>query len=142
MATGATSIPKPLPRVSEELAPFFAAARRRQLVVQRCDDCGTLRFPARELCAGCLSRRASWVPVSGRGRVLSFYVMHQVYHPAFAAEVPYAVVVVELDEGPRLTTSLVACGPAEIRIDMPVEVTFEDRSDQVSLPVFRPAAAR
>jgi uncharacterized OB-fold protein len=73
--------------------------------------------------------------------VLSFYVMHQVYHPAFAAEVPYAVVVVELDEGPRLTTNLVGCSPSEIRVDMPVEVTFEDRSAEVSLPVFRPIAA-
>jgi len=141
MSTEATPVPKPIPRVTEELEPFFAAARRHELVVQRCDDCGALRFPARELCAGCLSRCASWVPVSGRGRVLSFYVMHQVYHPAFAAEVPYAVVVVELDEGPRLTTNLVGCRPAEIQVDMPVEVAFEDRSDQVSLPVFRPARA-
>jgi uncharacterized OB-fold protein len=134
-------VAKPLPRVSEELAPFFAAARRRELVVQRCDDCGTLRFPARELCASCLSRRATWVPVSGRGRVLSFYVMHQVYHPAFAAEVPYAVAVVELEEGPRLTTNLVDCALGEIRVDLPVEVTFQDRSPEVSLPVFRPIRA-
>jgi uncharacterized protein len=133
-----TAVAKPLPRVTEELEPFFAAARRRELVVQRCADCGAMRFPARDLCTACLSRRASWVPVSGRGRVLSYYLMHQVYHPAFAAEVPYAVVVVELDEGPRMTTNVVGCDPHEIRIDMPVQVDFEERSPEVTLPVFRP----
>ena len=131
--------PKPLPGAGGPLAPFFAAAKRRELVVQRCDGCGALRFPARELCSECLSRESSWVLVSGRGRVLSFYVMHQVYHPAFAGEVPCAVGVVELEGGPRLTTSVVGCPPSEIRVDMPVGVDFEDRSEEIALPVFRPA---
>lgn len=134
-----TAVAKPLPPQSEALAPFLEAAKRGVLVVQRCDGCGELRFPAREICSRCLSRAESWVPVTGKGRVFSFYVMHQVYHPAFASEVPYAVVVVELDEGPRLTTNVVGCGPEEIRVGMPVEVTFEERSPEVSLPVFRPA---
>jgi uncharacterized OB-fold protein len=134
-----TTVAKPLPPRTEALAPFLEAARSGVLVVQRCDDCGERRFPAREICSACLSRAASWEPVSGKGRVFSFYVMHQVYHPAFASEVPYAVVVVELDEGPRLTTNVVQCRPDEIRIGMPVEVVFEERSAEVSLPVFRPA---
>ena len=86
------------------MAPFFAAARDGRLVVQRCSDCALLRFPARELCSGCLSTASTWVEVSGRGEVFSFNVMHQVYHPAFAAEVPYAVVVVRLAEGVKLTS--------------------------------------
>ena len=90
--------PKPLPDTSGTLAPFFAAAKRHQLVVQRCAGCGTLRFPARELCSTCLAPDATWVPVSGRGEIFSYNVMHQVYHPGFAAEVPYAVVVVKLAE--------------------------------------------
>jgi uncharacterized OB-fold protein len=134
-----TTVAKPLPPPTEALAPFLEAAKRGVLVVQRCDDCGGRRFPAREICSACLSRAASWVPVSGKGQVFSFYVMHQIYHPAFASEVPYAVVVVELDEGPRLTTNVVHCRPDEIRIGMPVEVVFEERSPEVSLPVFRPA---
>jgi len=85
-------------------------------VVQRCADCGTLRFPPRELCTRCLGRDVAWQEVSGRGEVFSYNVMHQVYHPAFATEVPYAVVVVKLAEGPKITSNLVDCPTDQIRI--------------------------
>jgi uncharacterized OB-fold protein len=64
--------------------------------------------------------------------------MHQAYHPGFAAEVPYAVVVVELDEGPRLISNVVGVEPHAITIGMPVEVVFEDVTPEVTLPKFRP----
>ena len=134
---------KPVPRVNEELAPFFAAAREAKLAVQRCQRCGTLRFPPREICSvvGCWSRDAEWVPVSGRGEVLSYYVMHQLYHPGFATEIPYPVVIVKLEEGPKLLSNLVDCPREKIQVGMPVEVTFEELSSEVSLPKFRPASA-
>ncbi len=133
---GATA--KPVPRVTPELEPFFAAAKRGELVVQRCTGCGLLRFPPREVCSRCWSRDAEWAPVSGRGRVYSFYVMHQVYHPAFADEVPYPVVLIELEEGPRMLSNPVGCPREKIAIGMPVEVTFEELSPEVALPKFRP----
>mgnify|MGYP000331646893 CR=1 FL=1 len=133
------AIIKPVPRVTPELAPFFAAARRRELVVQRCAGCDLLRFPPRELCSRCWSRDAAWTPVCGRGEVFSFYWMHQVYHPGFAGEVPYAVAVVQLEEGPHVLSNVVGCTHAQLRVGMPVEVTFEDVSDTVTLPKFRPA---
>lgn len=128
---------KPVPEVDATLAPYFAAAKQQRLVVQRCADCGALRFPPRELCSGCLSSRVEWTDVSGRGEVFSFNVMHQIYHPAFASEVPYAVVVVKLAEGPKLISNVVDCPPEEIRIGMPVEVVFEEVSPDVTLPKFR-----
>src|SRR5262249_28217015 len=128
---------KPTPRITPEVEPFFAAAKRHELVVQRCGACGLLRFPPREVCSSCWSREASWTRVSGKGRVYSFYLMHQVYHPGFANDVPYPVAVVELDEGARMMTNLVDCAPGDIRIGMPVEVTFEERSEDVTLPQFR-----
>lgn len=131
---------KPLPQITREMAPFFEAARGHQLVVQRCRGCGTHRFPARDLCSRCLSREAEWAPVSGRGTVFSWAVMHQVYHPGFATEVPYAVVVIELEEGARLVSNLVDCPVAAIEIGMPVEVVFEDVTPEVTLPKFRPRA--
>jgi hypothetical protein len=79
------------------------------------------------------------VPVSGRGEILSFYLMHQVYHPGFAAEVPYPVILVKLAEGPKLISNLVDCAPEEVRIGLPVEVVFEKLSDEVTIPKFRPA---
>ena len=79
--------------------------------------------------------------MSGRGEVFSFNIMHQVYHPGFAAEVPYAVVVIQLDGGPRLLSNLVDCAPGDIRIGMPVEVVFDDVTAEVTLPKFRPRRA-
>ncbi len=132
---------KIIPTIPPELEPFFAAAKEGRLEVQRCVSCGTLRFPARSLCATCLSTQSEWTPVSGRGEVYSFFWMHQVYHPAFAAEVPYAVVVVQLEEGPRLTTNILDCAKDELRVGLPVEVTFEERGPDVRLPQFRPRRA-
>ena len=132
---------KPLPQVSPEMAPFFEAARRHALVVQRCAGCGALRFPARSICSTCLSREATWVPVSGRGAVFSFAIMHQAVHPGFAAETPYAVVVIQLDEGPRLLSNLVDCPTADVRIGQPVEVVFDDVTPEVTLPKFRPVSS-
>ncbi|TMA79037.1 MAG: Zn-ribbon domain-containing OB-fold protein [Deltaproteobacteria bacterium] len=128
---------RPIPEVSPALAPYFAAARAGRLVVQRCTGCGALRFPPRELCSVCLATEAAWQEVSGRGEIFSYYVMHQIYHPGFAAEVPYAVVVVKLEEGPKLTSNVVDCPLDEIAIGMPVEVVFEELSPEVTLPKFR-----
>ena len=131
------TIPRPLPEGDAALAPFFAAAREHRLVVQRCGGCGALRFPPRELCSGCLSTEASWTQVSGRGEIFSYNVMHQIYHPAFASEAPYAVVVVKLAEGPKIISNLVDCPLEAIRIGMPVEVVFEEASPEITLPKFR-----
>ena len=133
---------KPLPQITREMAPFWEAARRHELVVQRCRGCGAYRFPARELCSRCLSREAEWAPVSGRGAVFSYAIMHQVYHPGFAAEAPYAVVVIELAEGARLVSNLVDCPVGDVTIGMPVEGVFEDVTPEVTLPKFRPRARR
>jgi len=130
---------RPVPDTTGVLAPFFAAARAGRLVVQRCSGCGALRFPPRELCSDCLSTEATWHQVSGRGEVFSYNVMHQVYHPGFAADVPYAVVIVKLVEGPKIISNLVDCPPGVIRIGMPVIVTFEDIAPDVTLPKFRRA---
>jgi uncharacterized OB-fold protein len=132
---------RPLPEMTPEMAPFWAAARRRQLAVQRCSSCGTHRFPARDLCSRCLGREAEWVTVSGRGTLFSYAIMHQVYHPGFADRVPYAVVVVELDCGARLVSNLQDTPLDRLAIGMPVEVAFEELSADVVLPVFRPAAS-
>ncbi len=130
---------KPIPAITPEMRPFYEAAKRHQLVVQRCEQCGTYRFPAREICSSCLSRQVLWVPVSGRGEVFSSNVMHQVYHPGFAEAVPYAVVVVKLEEGAKLNSNLVGVPLQAIRIGMPVRVVFEDITDEVTLPKFAPA---
>lgn len=135
-----TDYKKPIPAITPDMQPFFAAAKRHELVVQRCRQCGTHRFPAREICSSCLSRDAEWVKVSGEGEIFSFNVMHQVYHPGFGDEVPYAVVVVKLKEGAKMNSNLLGIRPHDIKIGMPVQVVFEDITDEVTLPKFVPSA--
>ena len=136
-----SSVSKPVPAVTPEMREFFDGAKAGRLMLQKCGECGTLRFPAHESCSKCNSTKSSWVPVSGRGEVFSFNIMHQVYHPGFAAEVPYAVVVVELEEGCKFVSNLIGIKPHDIKCGMPVEVMFEKLNDEVSIPKFRLRAA-
>jgi uncharacterized OB-fold protein len=129
---------KPLPLPDEASQPFFDAAMKGTLMIMRCLDCGTARTPSRSHCDNCLSDRFEWEQASGRGKVHTFGVMHQKYHPAFFPELPYNLAVVELDEGPRLSTNLVGVKNEEIRVGMPVVVDFE-KYDDVAIPKFRPA---
>lgn len=131
---------KPAPVVTPEMAPFWEAAAHRQLVVQRCAACGRLRFPARERCSRCLSGEATWRPVSGRGTVFSWVVMHQANHPGFAAEVPYVVASIELEEGVRLIAQLTGVAARAVQIGMPVEVWWDTVAPGAVVPRFRPAS--
>jgi uncharacterized OB-fold protein len=109
-----------------------------KLMIMRCGNCGTARIPSRSHCDNCLSGDFTWEEASGRGTVHTFAVMHQKYHPAFFPELPYNLAVVELEEGPRISTNLVDVRNEDIRVGMPVKVAFE-RYDDVALPKFRPA---
>jgi hypothetical protein len=83
-----------------------------------------------------------WRRASGRGKVYTFAIHYRAFHPAWEREVPFVTAIVELEEGVRLYTQLVGVepNPKHIRCDMPVEVVFEDVSEEISLPKFRPVA--
>jgi uncharacterized OB-fold protein len=119
-------------------AEFYAQCAKGQLCFQRCDACGTWRHPPRPMCARCGGWQWRWHPSSGRGRIYTWTVTHQAMHPAFADDTPYAVVVVELDEGVRLVSGLRDLTPAALALDLPVEVVIEKVSDTIALPYFRP----
>ena len=138
---------KPVAIPDDESRPFFDGARQGVLLLRRCRACaefmsptGGIGTPLRPRCASCFSADVEWAPASGRGALYSFALMHQVYDPAFADEVPYNIAVVELDEGVRLTTNVVGCANEELEIGMPLEVTFERVSEEVAVPRFRPRA--
>lgn len=131
------AIEKPLPRGTEDTAPYWEYASRGELRMQRCLDCHHIRFPPSLLCPRCLSEKAEWTKLSGRGTVFSWIIVHQSQHPAFNTDVPYNVVIVELEEGPRLHSRLIDCAHDEIHIGMPVEVVFERVAEGVGLPHFR-----
>lgn len=132
----------------EDGAPFWRATARGELSVQACGDCGRWRFPPRPMCPHCRSLATRWQPVSGRGNVWSFVVVHPPVLPAWAAAAPYPVAVIALDEDPalRMVGNLVAAAgapvnsvdTAAIRIGLPVRVTFAE-VEGVHLPRWVPA---
>jgi uncharacterized OB-fold protein len=126
---------KPQPRPSPESAAFWEGAKAHLLLLPRCNACGRFWFPPSARCVHCLSSDFGWVESAGAGRVYSFVVFHRVYHQAFEQDVPYAVAIVELDEGPRLLANIVGMPPDEVRCDMRVRVVFEERGDQ-TIPQF------
>lgn len=130
---------KPLPRIDEESRGYWEALARHELYVQRCRDCGVVRFPPRAVCTGCMSSATEWLRCSGRGTVYSFTVTHQNQAPGFREDLPYVLAIVELAEGPRVMTNVVGCAPGAVRIGMAVEVVFEDVAPGVTLAKFRPA---
>ncbi len=116
---------------------FYAFLARDELRLQRCTACGMWRHPPRHRCAHCGSHDVTWDRASGRGRVFSWTVTHRAVDPAFTP--PYAILVVELEEGPRLVGNLRGLEPSELVLDLPVIVEIEHASDTVGLLWFRPA---
>lgn len=135
------AVEKPLPSANEDSQDYWEACKRGELRLQKCDACHHLRFPPSHLCPRCLSESFHWEKTSGRGRVYTWIVVHRPQHPAFFEDAPYNVVIVELDEGPRLHARILDCPNDEIAIDMPVEVLFVKKNDDVTMPYFRRAGA-
>jgi len=129
---------KPLPEINDENRPFWEATKQKALKLQKCSDCGQFRYPAARICPFCHSMNDEWVAVSGKGRVYTWTVFHQVYHPAFKDDAPYNVAIIKLDEGPQLISNVIGCELSDIYMDMPVEVVFEKVTEDVTLPKFRP----
>ena len=132
---------KPVPFPDMETEPFWAAAREHKLMLPKCEDCGFVIFPPKARCPRCLSENVRWTEMSGRGTVYTFSIMHDTFMRGY--EPPYVVAQVDLEEqaGLRLNCNIMECEVADVRIDMPVEVVFEDRTDEVTLPQFRPRRA-
>jgi len=134
-----TTIPLPVP--TPDNAGFWEACRHHELRLQYCARCGAVRHPPRPTCPQCVSFDFEWRRASGRGIVYTFTIVHGPTLAAFQASAPYNVVVIQLVEGPFFVSNLVGCSADRITVGMPVEVVFEDVSDTVTLPKFRPAVA-
>jgi len=127
----------PLPEPTPETRHFWDGAKAHELRLQRCKACDNTYFPPRPFCPDCLGSDIEVFAASGKGKVYSYVINHRP-HPAFDA--PYSIAIVELEEGPHLMTNIVGVEqtPEALELDMAVEVTFEDVSDEISLPHFRP----
>jgi uncharacterized OB-fold protein len=131
---------RPAPVLTDDSRGFWEAASAGRLVAQRCRECGRLRHPPRPMCPFCRSLEHELVDLAGTGTVYSYALLHYPQHPAFTY--PVVAALVELDEGVRLVSNLVGVDPHDVRIGMPVEVTFEATADGMAVPVFAPRAER
>ncbi len=135
---------RPLPQpITPEARPYWEGARDGKLMIPKCRACQKPFMYPRVLCPHCGSRDVGWVQASGRGKLFSFEIAHQILNKAFKVKTPVVLAMVELDEGPRILTNLVnvAPDPKAIRCDMPVEVVFEKLTDEITLPMFQPAGS-
>lgn len=130
---------KPRPRISPDNEPFWKACREHRLVLPFCQECGKPHLPPGPVCPHCFSDELDWRQASGKGTVSTWVVVHKVWFPAFEHDVPYNVVQVELDEGPRLTAKMIGTDNDAIAVGQRVEIAFDDIDDTLTLPCFRPS---
>ncbi|MGH9136941.1 MAG: Zn-ribbon domain-containing OB-fold protein [Acidimicrobiales bacterium] len=113
-----TAVARPLPPANPVSAAYWEAARRHEFVLQRCDGCRRCVFYPRATCPHCGAVDLVWEPVSGQAAVYTFTTDRRARR---------VIAIVELEEGPRMTTNIVGCDPNDVYIGMPVEVGFDDR---------------
>jgi uncharacterized OB-fold protein len=126
---------KPVPDVTERNRIYFEGCAKGELRLRRCLKCAARFRFAFDWCPQCWSLDLAWEKACGLGKVSHYSVVHVA--PSDAFETPYVLALIELDEGVRMMSN-VQCDPDEVRIGLPVKVTFEKRGE-VSLPMFVPA---
>jgi len=118
---------------------FWDGCARGQLLLQKCMDCDAYRHPPAPICPKCLSPQHDWVEASGQATIFTFVVVRETRARGWDQMVPYVSAVVALEEGPRMITNIVDIAPEDVKVDMPVQVTFVDAEGDMKLPLFRPA---
>ncbi|SUZ62195.1 uncharacterized protein METZ01_LOCUS15049, partial [marine metagenome] len=129
---------KPIPRPSTTTRPFWDGLNERKVQIQRCEGCDTWVFYPRTRCPSCLSDQLIWREVSGRGVLYTYTLARQPTAPHFADETPQQLAVVELDEGVRMTSTLVNVEPSDIVIGMRLRPYFDQVTDAVTLLRYQP----
>jgi uncharacterized OB-fold protein len=126
----------PVPFPSPLTQPFWDGCDRRELLFQRCRDCGKATHTPAYICAHCTSRALVWERSTGRGAVYSWTTVWRPQVPTF--EVPYVAIIVTMDEGWEILSNLVGCPHDAVRVGLRVEVDFHEINGGVVLPYFRP----
>lgn len=133
----AQSLPAPSPPVNPETREFWAATADRRLLLRRCLDCGAVIWYPRVICPECASLRTEWFESAGHGRIYSYTVNYR-GEGEYQGSPPFVLAYVELEEGPRLMTNIIAVAESELAVGLPVEVVFHDTADGFALPRFQP----
>lgn len=130
---------KPLPVPIPVTGPFWDGLREGRVRLQRCRACDRWVFYPRSRCSHCLADALVWHDVSGRATLYAFTIARQPTSPHFADEVLQRLAVVELEQGVRITTTLVNVEDGDIRIGMPLAPVFDTVTDEVTLLRYQPA---
>jgi uncharacterized OB-fold protein len=126
-----------LPSPRPGTMPFWEGCKRHQLLLQQCTKCGTQQFYPRVMCSSCSARSPEWVEASGNGTVLSWTIVRHPVSEAYADDIPYVIALIKLQEGPTMMSQIIDCDPESVRSGMRVEVSFQDWTDEISMPMFR-----
>ena len=118
---------------------WWEGCRNDELLVQKCSQCGAYQFYPRVICTSCMGSELEWAKATGNGTVLTYTIVRLPVSPAYAADVPYVIALIELDEGPKMMSVVEGCDPEEVVTGMPVEVIFDEWSEEITMPKFRPA---
>lgn len=129
---------KPLPLQTPAAQPFWNGLRNGKVCIQRCNDCGAWIFYPRNHCTACFSKSLSWREVSGDATLYSYTVARQPTAPHFADEVPQLLAIVELEQGVRMTSTLVDADPKDLRVGMRLRPQFDHVTEEVTLLRFAP----
>ena len=133
---------KPIPAPDDLTKPYWEAAKKQELRIQKCLNCSEYRHPPAIQCPLCYSKQVEWAKLSGKGTVFTFIIDHRLMVPGF--DEPYAVVVVNPEEAQhdtvRITGNVRECDRGDVYVGMPVEVVFEERTAGAILPQWKPGA--
>ncbi|HEX2827487.1 MAG TPA: OB-fold domain-containing protein [Burkholderiales bacterium] len=136
-----TQVTRPIPVPNEWTRPFWDAAKEGRLALQRCQSCRQFQHPPYATCVNCVSTDLKFEPVSGKGSIYAYTIMYHTGDKRFAPAVPYASIIVELDDAPGalLAGNLLDAEYTEAKVGKRVEVTFQRLNDDFTLPQWRPA---
>ena len=132
---------KPLPLITKLSKVFYEGCKEGRLLYQKCRNCGEVVFFPKELCSNCMGRELDWKESNGRGKVHTFTVTYEGAPPEFTADGPFALALINMDEGFNIMSNIVECDPEQIVCDMRVEVVFDPVTSEMTIPRFRPTTA-
>ena len=137
-----SKVTRPIPVPNERTKPFWDAAKEHKLVMQRCQSCKQFQHPPYPTCTNCVSVDLKFEPVKGAGTIYAYTIMYHTGDQRFVAAVPYASIIVELDEAPGalMAGNLLDVPYTEAKVGRRVELTWQKLNDEFTLPQFRLAA--
>ena len=130
----------PLPIPQQESEFYWQKCKEHELWLRHCKQCNKVYFYPRDVCPMCFQRDTEWIKASGKGTLYTYAIAHQLPRPNYKGPLPFVIAMVQLEEGPIMPTNLVEVKPepASIKVGMHVEVTFDDITEEISLPKFKP----